>query len=142
MGSEMCIRDRITQGQINWLCNVQRIKIILTLTENTLEENKLRIVGLQSYKHVPMADHSVPKYSEILSAVNYLQDNYGKAPILIHCYGGKGRTGVILGSFLAVKYNLTSDQAIGKVRAIWPKFIEKGQETAIKTFIDTIKLSK
>ena len=41
-------------------------------------------------------------------------------PVLVHCWGGRSRTGLVLRSWLVRHEGLTAEQATAKAKAIWP----------------------
>ncbi|MCL4518743.1 MAG: dual specificity protein phosphatase family protein [Thaumarchaeota archaeon] len=124
----------VSQKQLNWLVRKQRIGAILTLTEDSLAVKGLDLLELRSYLHVPMADHERPTKNDIRVAVSFINENYRRTPVLIHCLGGVGRTGVVLACFIAEKHGLDSSTAISYIRKIYPEYIEFDQEDSVHTF--------
>ena len=67
-------------------------------------------------------------------AVDYVDNEIrnGK-PVLVHCNGGSGRTGTLLGAYIMKKEGLSADQAIRKVQEI------RGRRIRRKKQLDTLK---
>ena len=73
----------------------------------------------------PIRDMSVPRNAEqmkaILDAIDDALDS-GET-VYVHCYGGVGRTGTVVGCWL-VRHGLTGDEALAQI-AEWWKGVEK-----------------
>jgi protein-tyrosine phosphatase len=73
-----------------------------------------------SHERFPIRDISVPARKEITIAIldaidNHIQD---KRVVYVHCWGGVGRTGVIVGCWLA-RHGLQGQNALTKLRELW-----------------------
>jgi protein-tyrosine phosphatase len=76
-------------------------------------------IGSAAYYRFPIVDVSVPQSStdmiRILDTLDRLMA--GGAVIYLHCWGGVGRTGTVVGCWLA--RHLGSDQGWNRLQAVW-----------------------
>ena len=82
----------------------QKIKIVVSLLPDK-EKNKLGLDNLiwskeeVEYIQFPISDFSVPpkkKFNELKKLISFIKENLMLSkPVLIHCNGGKGRSGMI-----------------------------------------------
>jgi atypical dual specificity phosphatase len=90
--------------------------------------------GKIDYFHLSIEDYRAPSLEELDYVVNYIsrQIDNGR-PVMVHCSGGKGRTGTILAAYLLKKRNvLNAYQAINKLRKIRGESIQsKDQENIV-----------
>ena len=88
------------------------------------EESRLLGKDVRSERH-PVEDMSVPRspeqMKEILDAIDGALE--GGETVYVHCYGGVGRTGTVVGCWL-VRHGLTGDEALVQI-AEWWKGVEK-----------------
>ena len=76
--------------------------------------------GKIDYFHLSIEDYGTPSLEELDYVVSYIsrQIDNGR-PVMVHCSGGRGRTGTILAAYLIKKRNvLSADQAIHRLRKI------------------------
>lgn len=110
-----------TRKRLRWLLE-QGIDTILDLTEENeaglipyhgyLQDEADKISCEVEYQRVPIKDFSTPpkdKVIEILDRIDVALEA-GKT-IYLHCYGGKGRTGMIVGCYL-VRKGMSGKQAL------------------------------
>ena len=71
-------------------------------------------------RHFPINDYDVPKSKEhTIAILNRIDHNMrNNRPTYIHCYGGRGRTGTIIGCWLARRGHQGED-ALKKLRELW-----------------------
>jgi len=69
-----------------------------------------------SYQRFPIKDVSVPKslddVRKLVKRIIMIVSNNSEVKVYIHCWGGVGRTGVIVGCLLGELYKISSDEAI------------------------------
>jgi atypical dual specificity phosphatase len=76
--------------------------------------------GVIDYFHLSIEDYGAPSLEELDYVANYIsrQIDDGKT-VMVHCSGGKGRTGTILAAYLIKKrIVMNAYQAINKLRKI------------------------
>ncbi len=80
-----------------------------------------------SHQRFPIQDMSIPRSREltksILDAIDSNLDN--DRPTYIHCWGGVGRTGTIVGCWLA-RHGDTGQDALDKLKRLWSKNPKSG----------------
>jgi len=137
----------MTTEQYDWLIK-NNIRSIVTVREFPLPEKWLTNNGkldvYKDYKFEYVKDYGVPTLKVLDDIVNYInyKINDEKKPLVIHCAAGKGRTGTILAAYLMKLENLSSHDAIKKIRIIRPGSIQsKLQEETLhkyEKFLDSI----
>jgi atypical dual specificity phosphatase len=110
--------------EIKWLAKEHGIRSIITIKEKPLSSEWFKSSGIGEgkidYFHLSIEDYGAPSLEELDYVVNYIsiQIDNGR-PVMVHCSGGKGRTGTILAAYLLKKRNvLNAYQAINKLRKI------------------------
>ena len=125
--------------EIKWLAKEHGIRSIVTIKEKPLPSewfNKSSGIseGKIDYFHLSIEDYGAPSQEELDNVVNYIsrQIDNGK-PVMVHCSGGKGRTGTILAAYLMKKrIVLNAYQAIARLRKIRGESIQsKDQESLL-----------
>jgi atypical dual specificity phosphatase len=83
---------------------------------------------------LPLAPSSLEELDYVVNYISRQIDN-GR-PVMVHCSGGKGRTGTILAAYLLKKRNvLNAYQAINKLRKIRGESIQsKDQENILFSY--------
>lgn len=103
---------------------------IITLTEEPLPAAWLADAGLLAL-HLPVVDFTAPTLAQIAAAMEAMDDFHREnRPVVIHCAGGRGRTGTMLACAL-VRDGEEADAAIAAVRAARPGSIETPEQVAI-----------
>jgi protein-tyrosine phosphatase len=116
-----------TRKVLNWLLD-QGINYIIDLTEegeagtipyldllhNEAEKNHCEV----TYRRMPIRDFSVPSVGKIIKILNKIDMAIEKGRhIYLHCQGGKGRTGLIVGCYLA-RHGSTGNQALTTIKTL------------------------
>jgi atypical dual specificity phosphatase len=131
--------------EIKWLAKEHHIKSIVTINEKPLppgwfkNDSSSTRAGIEKidYFHLSIEDYGAPSLEELDHVVSYIskQIDDGK-PVIVHCSGGKGRTGTILAAYLIKKRNvLNAYQAINMLRNIRGESIQsKDQEDIVFSY--------
>lgn len=79
------------------------------------------------YLHFPIKDRNIVSDDEILNLALYVVSLLGEGrKILVHCRGGKGRTGTLIVVVLSLLYGLTEKKAIEIANSQFDTRVEKG----------------
>ena len=86
-------------------------------------------IGTASHQRFPIRDGSVPVSPEATRAIlDAIDDHTARGQLVyVHCWGGVGRTGVIIGCWLA-RHGLGGDAALTRLRELWqhcPKSVSR-----------------
>lgn len=85
-----------------------------------LYEESLALGLTPFYQRMPIPDASVPRTQEymadILDAIDLAIAN--RHLVFVHCWGGIGRTGLVVGCYL-VRHGMTGRQALAELGRIW-----------------------
>jgi protein-tyrosine phosphatase len=87
--------------------------------ENLLKEQAKNYGVNTSYHRFPIRDHTTPStetMTAILNAIDEAIDNGGC--VYVHCWGGVGRTGMVVGCYL-VRHGNTNEQALAQVNKLY-----------------------
>jgi protein-tyrosine phosphatase len=80
------------------------------------------LIGKASHQRFPIPDISIPESSEITVAVLDTIDHHisqGQV-VYLHCWGGVGRTGVMVGCWLA-RHGFKGQAALDRLHRLWQK---------------------
>ncbi len=84
-----------------------------------LEEAAARGLSVRTVRH-PVRDMSVPAGDGLERIVAELEGAVERAePAYVHCWGGIGRTGTAVASFLARHHGVTGDEALALLDVLW-----------------------
>jgi atypical dual specificity phosphatase len=130
----------MTSEQYRWLIK-NNIKSIVTVREfplpqQWLVDNEKEII-INDYKFVYVKDYGVPTLEVLDNIVDYINIKITKEkkPTVVHCAAGKGRTGTILAAYLLKQDNISSKDAIKKIRRLRPGSIQsKVQEEILHEY--------
>jgi len=75
--------------------------------------------------HIPVPDRSAPSLNDLLLALRWIKDmrKRGKK-VLVHCAGGRGRSGTVAVAWLMYSKGFTLGEALRKVRSLRPGAVE------------------
>ncbi len=78
------------------------------------------LVGPASHQRFPIRDVSTPgSKAKTVGTLNAIDYHIGQGGVVyLHCWGGVGRTGVIVGCWLA-RHGLKGEAALAKLRELW-----------------------
>ncbi len=119
----------MTSEQYQWLIK-NNIKSIVTVREFPLPQKWLvdneKETIINDYKFVYVKDYGVPSLEVLDNIVDYINIKITKEkkPLVVHCAAGKGRTGTILAAYLLKQDNISSQDAIKKIRSLRPGSIQ------------------
>ncbi|MGI0005152.1 MAG: dual specificity protein phosphatase family protein [Nitrososphaera sp.] len=130
----------VAKEEFDWLLE-HGVKSIVTVRESALPPAWTDKIG---YMHLQVDDYGAPELEEIDRAVDFIDGEInGGRPVMVHCAAGKGRTGVILASYLVKKEGLGARQSIDRIRSMRPGSIQsEAQEWAIEMYEKYLKNKK
>ena len=82
--------------------------------------DEARISGtIISYQRHPIRDYGIPSANTMTDILNDIDEaiNNGRC-VYIHCWGGVGRTGLVVGCYL-VRHGITNEQAVAQVDSLF-----------------------
>ena len=83
--------------------------------ENILKEQAKTYNVNTSYYRFPIRDHSIPSAEIMTTILDTIDDVVdARGCLYVHCYGGVGRTGMVVGCYL-VRHGFTNEQAAAEV---------------------------
>jgi len=126
------------QGINSVLCLVEESELYFESIEEY--ENILKKYNIE-LKHIPIKDFNAPTLNQIIEAVKWIEFNIkNNKKVLVHCFGGLGRTGTIISSFLVYYKRISADEAIEFVRLLRPGSVESfSQVQAVRKFESYLK---
>jgi len=137
----------MTSAQYRWLLK-NDIKSIVTVREfplprKWLVDNEKETI-INDYKFVYVKDYGVTSLEVLDNIEDYINIKITKEkkPLVVHCAAGKGRTGTILAAYLLKQNNISSQEAIKKIRSLRPGSIQSRSQEEIlhqyETFLKTV----
>lgn len=96
------------------------VSVFVDLTEVGELQAYAHKIGAAKHLRFPIRDHSVPKSDQqIRNALDAIDNHLDRSEIVyVHCWGGIGRTGLIVGCWLA-RHGLAGDQALTRLDELW-----------------------
>ena len=118
-------QDEETRKKLRWLLD-QGTNLMLDLTEvgetgmkpysHLLYEEADKIQMPVRYKRLPIPDFTIPSHDMMEEILNFLDLSLiERKNIYIHCLGGQGRTGTVVGCYL-VRHGMAGDLALAMIK--------------------------
>lgn len=108
----------MSPSQLAWAAS-HGIKSVVTIREFPLESTWFASGCRIAYRHIQVKDYDAPPVKELRELVTYIDTEIIKGrPVIVHCNGGSGRTGMVLAAYLMKNEGLTAQQAVRKVKEI------------------------
>ena len=102
------------------ICSIKPIIFCLLFENAFVGEKFIRLGEVNTaYHRYPIRDHDVPSAETMISILNAIDkaiENGGCA--YIHCWGGVGRTGMVVGCYL-VRHGIENKQALARVNQLY-----------------------
>ncbi|MCG3217711.1 MAG: dual specificity protein phosphatase family protein [Candidatus Heimdallarchaeota archaeon] len=121
------------------------IKAIINLREKIEYQASEELLANFEINHLPIIDFSVPSIEQVLEFRKICKKYHleGKS-VLVHCYAGCGRTGIMLAHWLLMEKKVnTTEEAIREIRRQRPCSIETlEQEESVKSVFKVIRERK
>lgn len=137
-----------THKEFEWVLK-QGVKSIVTIRETSLppkyfetsEKEEHGINEIVDYLHIKVEDHDAPELDVLIKTINFIESHIEETKaILIHCNGGRGRTGVIVTAYLMKKYQISLNDALEKVKLIRKRIPHRGrQRDVLKAYEQYLK---
>lgn len=96
------------------------VSVFVDLTEPGELNPYAHKIGAAKHLRFPIRDHSVPKSNQqIQDTLDAIDNHLNRGDMVyVHCWGGVGRTGLIVGCWLA-RHGLAGDQALTRLDKLW-----------------------
>ena len=85
--------------------------------EGELEPYAERLDGWASHRRFPIRDFCVPSADEMAAILDALDAALEQDVVYLHCWGGSGRTGTVVGCWL-VRHGMDCDEALATIAAL------------------------
>jgi atypical dual specificity phosphatase len=127
-----------SRKQLKWVA-ARGINVVLTLTEKPLPPELTDGMKME-FVHLSMRDHGVPDPDTMDQGAKLVQTHIGNGKnVLVHCLAGEGRTGCVLAAYLILTRRIGGDEAMTILRDIKPRFVERQQEAAVRSYAEEAK---
>jgi atypical dual specificity phosphatase len=138
-----------THNEFEWVVK-QGIKSIVTIREIPLprkyfesskkEKSEDKEIFID-YLHIKVDDHDAPDLDVLIKTIDYMDQRIEhNKPVLIHCNGGHGRTGVLVTVYLMKSEKIPMDAALKKVLQLRKRIPHKNrQQEVLKKYEEYLK---
>jgi hypothetical protein len=121
------LQDVEARGKLRWLLE-QRTDFFLDLTEvgeyglnpyiHSLNDESSRIRRTVVHKRMSIRDFSTPSIDEMMDILDTIDSALSDGHnIYLHCFGGKGRTGVAVGCYLT-RHGMSGSEALDTINIL------------------------
>jgi protein-tyrosine phosphatase len=121
------IAEQEIRGKIQWLLE-QGVDFFLDLTEkgeyplkpytHFLQEEADGLQRTALRRQVPIVDYTTPSKAKMIEILNMIDKALSAGRnIYLHCLGGQGRTGMVVGCYL-VRHGVSAEQALEKIQEL------------------------
>ncbi|WP_055281896.1 dual specificity protein phosphatase family protein [Thermococcus sp. EP1] len=91
----------------------------------------------------PIEDFTAPSLEELLDILGWIEERVKKGKkILIHCFGGSGRSGSVAVAYLMYLYGLSLREALLRVRSLKPSAVETEEQMEVLENLEKYLKSK
>ncbi len=148
MASPIYIDDRVavspmpSQSDIEYLATRFRLVVVLVEAHELVYPLELWTRYGATYIHIPVKDFRAPDIPSLHSVVKtiarFIDESSGD--VLIHCFGGKGRSGTVAAAYLVYRYGLDGSRAIEEVRKrVWGAIQTRDQELVVEVYSQILR---
>jgi Polymorphic toxin system, DSP-PTPase phosphatase len=82
--------------------------------EGELEPYEELVAGWATHRRFPIRDFSCPSRGEMAAILDALDEALERDVVYVHCWGGSGRTGTVIGCWL-VRHGLDCEEALARI---------------------------
>jgi hypothetical protein len=122
-----------------WL-QAEGIGAVLTITTRPFPADALSEHGF-ALLHLPVRDFTAPTLEQLATATAWIDAQIENGlPTLVHCGGGRGRTGAVLAGWL-IAHGRAVEEAVAEVRRVRPGAVEtRGQWCALRRYFEAVMM--
>jgi len=72
-----------------------------------------------TFERIPIRDGWVPSHADMVAILDSINSHIEKGkPVYVHCWGGRGRTGTVVGCYLVRHGLCAAHEAVGQIREL------------------------
>ncbi len=105
------------------------VRAIVSLTERVPSSYSIQNMGIDLI-HIPIIDWGVPSTdTDVFKFIHFLEEKLPYKPVVVHCFAGIGRTGLMLALYFIWFENMSGKEAITHIRSLrYPSIETREQE--------------